>query len=88
MNDLVPPVAQQREKILSIHGHDRVDEYYWIRDDKRTDPDVLKLLADENAYTKAVMADSEQLQSELFDEMSNRLAAEDRTVPVLTGKYL
>ena len=63
MNDLVPPIAQQREKILSIHGHDRVDEYYWIRDDNRADPAVLKLLADENAYTKAVMAHSEQLQS-------------------------
>ena len=87
MNDLVPPIAQQREKILSIHGHDRVDEYYWIRDDNRADPAVLKLLADENAYTKAVMAHSEQLQSELFDEMSNRLAADDRTVPVLTGNY-
>jgi len=88
MSDLVPPVAQQHEKILSIHGQDRMDEYYWIRDDTRKDPDVLKLLAAENAYTKAVMAHSEQLQDDLFNEISNRLAADDRTVPVLTGNYL
>jgi oligopeptidase B len=88
MNSPLPPVAAQHEKTLSIHGHDRTDEYYWIRDDTRENPEVLDLLAAENAYTKAVMAHSEQLQRDLFDEISERLAADDRTVPVKTGSHI
>jgi oligopeptidase B len=67
MDELEPPVAEQRDKILSIHGDDRVDEYYWIRDDQRRDPDVLNLLAQEIAYTKAMMSHSEKFQETLFD---------------------
>ncbi len=88
MDEIVPPVAEQRDKILSIHGDDRLDEYYWIRDDERRDPDVLKLIAQENAYTKAMMAHSEKFQETLFDEISARLVADDRTVPVKTGNYV
>ncbi|MBQ60599.1 MAG: oligopeptidase B [Gammaproteobacteria bacterium] len=88
VNDISPPVAQQHEKRVSIHGIDRIDEYYWIRDDTRKDPDVLNLLAEENAYTSAVMAGSEKLQHDLFVEISGRLVANDRTVPVKKGNYL
>lgn len=88
MDEIAPPVAEQRSKVLTIHGDDRLDEYYWIRDDKRQDPDVLKLLAQENAYTKAMMAHSEKFQQTLFEEISNRLSADDRTVPVRTGSYI
>ena len=41
------PVAAQIPKTLTLHGEDRVDEYYWIRDDSRSDPAVMELLAQE-----------------------------------------
>ena len=88
MDQIVPPIAEQRDKILSIHGDDRLDEYYWIRDDQRQDPDVLNLLAQENAYTKAMMSHSEKFQETLFEEISGRLVSDDRTVPVRTGNYV
>ncbi len=87
VDGIEPPVAMEVEKILSIHGDDRRDEYYWIRDDDRQDPAVLRLLAEENAYTRKMMAHLGGLQDELFDEISNRLVSDDRTVPVRTGSY-
>ena len=88
MKGIEPPVAEQRDKVLSIHGDERQDEYYWIRDDSRQNPDVLNLLAAENAYTKAIMAHTENFQQTLFDEMSKRLPSVDRTVPVRNGNYV
>ncbi len=45
-----PPVAAKRPRELSAHGETRIDEYYWLRDDDRGDPDVLQYLRAENAY--------------------------------------
>jgi oligopeptidase B len=88
MNDISPPVADEHEKLLSIHSDVREDEYYWIRDDSRSDPAVLQLLSEENAYTKAKMEHTSGLQQELFDEFAARLASNDKTVPVQTGNYV
>jgi len=88
MDEISPPVADEIEKILTIHSDTRIDEYYWIRDDTRSDPAVLKLLAAENAYTRAMMKHTTGLQQELFDEISARLSSNDRTVPVRTGNYV
>jgi oligopeptidase B len=88
MEEISPPVADQRHKTLSIHSDTRTDEYYWIRDDSRSDPDVLQLLADENEYTQAMMKHTSGLQQELFDEISARLSSNDKTVPVRTGNYV
>ncbi len=84
---MAPPVAEQRPVELTIHGDTRIDNYYWIRDDTRSDPDVLSLLAAENAYTDSIMAQTASLQLELFTEMTGRLKVEDDTVPVRRGNY-
>ncbi|KAL6749276.1 hypothetical protein V8C86DRAFT_3112649, partial [Haematococcus lacustris] len=59
---LQPPLAAPQPKVLERHGDRRVDDYYWLRDDKREDQQVLQHLEKENAYTRAVMADTEGLQ--------------------------
>jgi hypothetical protein len=41
---------------LLEHGDVRVDDYYWLRDDSRSDPQVLHHLRAENAYAAAVMS--------------------------------
>ncbi|MEZ5979311.1 MAG: S9 family peptidase [Planctomycetota bacterium] len=73
------PVADVRPTKLEKHGHVRVDDYYWLRD--REDPEVIAYLEAENAYTDAVMADTEELQQELYDEMIARLVQDDASVP-------
>lgn len=38
---LTAPVAERRPHRLVAHGDVRVDDYYWLRDDDRSDPRVL-----------------------------------------------
>jgi oligopeptidase B len=77
-----PPRAAQRPVRLEAHGDVRVDEYHWLRE--REDPAVLAYLEAENSYRDAVMAPTEDLQQELFAEITGRLVQDDASVPVFS----
>ena len=81
------PEALVKPTILSLHGVDRVDDYYWIRDDTRSDPEMLDLLRQENAYTSVMMQHTGELQDRLFNEIAQRLADNKKTVPVKKGNF-
>ena len=81
----VAPVPEKKPVKLEAHGDVRVDDYYWLRE--RDNPAVLAHLEAENAYTAAVMADTEALQAELFEELKNRLQPDESTVPALYNGY-
>lgn len=81
------PVAEQRAHVMVEHGDQRNDPYYWLRDDTRTNPDVLAYLEAENSYTKSMMRHTEELQETLYQEIAGRLVADDRTVPIKRGNY-
>ncbi|KAL6531077.1 hypothetical protein OROHE_014146 [Orobanche hederae] len=51
-----PPVAKKVKHEMEMFGDVRVDNYYWIRDDSRSDPQILDHLRNENAYTNHVMS--------------------------------
>lgn len=51
-----PPVAKKVEHRMELFGDVRIDNYYWLRDDSRTNPDVTSYLQQENAYTDFVMS--------------------------------
>jgi oligopeptidase B len=72
---------------MRLHGHERIDPYYWLRDDTRSDPDVLGYLEAENQYTQSMMKHTEDLQQSLYQEIAGRLVADDRTVPIRQGNY-
>ena len=80
-----PPVAAVRPKQLQIHGHVRVDDYYWLKE--RENPEVVAYLEAENAYLGAVMSHTEGLQKALFDEIVARIPQEDESVPYLLDGY-
>lgn len=77
----LPPVAPRRPHILTTHGDDRVDDWYWLRSDDRSDPEVLALLAAENDFVGGSLAHTEGLQAELFAEMKRRIKETDLSVP-------
>lgn len=56
-----------------------------LRDDARKDPAVLSYLKEENAYTAAAMADTQQLQDALYTEMRARIQEEDTSVATRCG---
>lgn len=50
-----PPVAKKVKHEMVMFGDVRNDDYYWLRDDSRSDPEVLSYLKEENAYADSVM---------------------------------
>lgn len=58
MASVIPPApaAKKLPHEMVMFGDARVDNYYWLRDDSRSDPVILAYLAEENDYTDRVMA--------------------------------
>ena len=82
---LTPPMAAVRPHRFDEHGNVRIDQYYWLKE--RSNPEVIKYLEAENAYTKAVMAQTEALQGRLYDELKGRVLQNDQSVPFREGNY-
>ncbi|MDI6767692.1 MAG: S9 family peptidase [Bacteroidota bacterium] len=82
-----PPVAKIVPKYDTLHGDVRVDNYYWLRDDSRTNPEVIEYLKAENAYTDVVMKPTVAFQETLYDEMVRRIKETDQDPPYRDGKY-
>lgn len=84
------PVAEKIPHKTEIHDTVLVDNYFWMRldEDERgqetPEPKVQKVLDylnAENAYTDAEMADTEELQQSLYDEIVGRIKQTDMSVP-------
>lgn len=82
-----PPMAEQRPKVLTMHDHERIDEFFWLRSDQRDDEEVLAYLHAENAWTDSVMAGQQERVDALFAEMRGRIKEDDSSVPVKRGDY-
>jgi oligopeptidase B len=81
-----PPVAPVHPHRSTLHGRERVDDYFWLR--RRDAPEVTRYLEAENAYANAVMEPTEELQARLYDEMLSHIKQTDLSVPYRLGDYL
>jgi oligopeptidase B len=82
-----PPIAAVRpHAVESPHG-ERIDPYYWLRDDARADPQVLAYLREENTYREQRMAALKPLENALYEEIIARLKQDDSTVPYRKSGY-
>ena len=84
---LIAPVAKKIPYEINNNGNKRNDDYYWLRDDSRTAPEVLAYLNAEEAYMRASMSHTNNLQDKLFKELTERLEKDDASVPVQVGNY-
>ena len=80
-----PPVAKKAPHKIEWHGDSRIDNYFWIKDKKN--PEVLKYLEAENAYTAAVLKPTEKFQAKLYTEFLSRIKQTDQDVPVRDRGY-
>ncbi len=80
-----PPSAPRRPHVISAHGDDRQDPWFWLRE--RDDPEVLAYLEAENAYTDQETAPLAPLRSTLFEEMKARIKETDMSVPARRGPW-
>ena len=83
--DMKPPIAEKKPKELTIHGHTRIDDYFWLN--QRDDSSVINYLKAENAYTDSVMRDTKELQDDLYNEIISRIKQTDESVPYLDNGY-
>ena len=84
---LQAPVAEQIPYTVKSANGDRVDPYYWMRDDKRQDPKVLAHLQAENAYYQQYADKYQDLTNKLTDEIIGRIKQDDSSVPAKKGDY-
>ena len=97
MTDLpTPPVARIEPLSTTQLGRTRVDDYAWLkdvnwqkvmRDPAAIRPDIKDYLDAENAYTKAMLASTEALQTTLFEEMKGRIKEDDSSLPQPDGPF-
>ena len=83
-----PPVAKKEPKVLKIHGYEITDNYAWLRDRaKDKNPEIVKYLEAENAYTEAHMGSHKPFVDNLYKEMLGRIKQTDLSVPYKLGDY-
>ncbi len=81
-----PPIAKKVPKTLTAHGHDRMDDYYWMN--QREDPEVIAHLKAENAYFDEQTKDQAELKETLFQEIKGRIKEDDVSVPYTHRGYI
>lgn len=83
---LAAPVAAIEPKVLELHGFQRTDNYYWLRDKER--PETIAYLEAENAYANEMLAPLKDTASALAAEMRDRMDDADQSVPFLDNGYV
>lgn len=76
-----PPIAARTPFTVKSPQGERVDDYYWLRDDdsKTKRPEILAYLNAENAYTEAMTAHLAPLREQLLAEMRGRIKEDDQS---------
>ncbi len=85
--DLKAPIAKKVPHKMQIHGDERIDDYYWMRDDSRQDAEIIAHLQAEEDYAQQQLHHTQTLQDTLYKEMTERLKKDDSSVPVLRNGY-
>src|SRR3954469_17469271 len=70
-----PPVAPRKDHREVRHEETVVDPYFWLRE--KSNPEVVKYLEAENAYTEAMTRDLKPFEDALYREMLGRIKQTD-----------
>jgi oligopeptidase B len=80
-----PPVAAVKPRYQILHDEQRTDNYFWLRE--KSNPEVIKYLEAENAWTAARMRHTEALQETIYKELIGRIKETDAAVPYRKDGY-
>ncbi len=83
--NIAPPIARIVPKVDNLHGKERVDNYFWLRE--RDNPEVIEYLEAENEYTEDLMKHTGEFQKQLYKELLGRIKETDLSVPVKMDDY-
>lgn len=85
-SEVGPPVAEREATKVELHGTVLEDPYAWLANAE--DPRTRAYLEAENAYADAMLAPTEALQAELYDEILGHLVEDDASVPTADGPFV
>ncbi|MEF7352270.1 oligopeptidase B [Escherichia coli] len=81
------PKAARIPHAMTLHGDTHIDNYYWLRDDTRSQPEVLDYLQQENSYGHRVMASQQALQDRILKEIIDRIPQREVSAPYIKNGY-
>ena len=70
---------------ITVHGHTRIDDYYWMRE--KENPAVIQYLEAENSFCDLALEPVKELRETLFNEIKNRIKQTDMSVPYKLDDY-
>lgn len=73
------PTAKKIAKDLTIHGHTRNDDYYWMNE--RDSKDVLEYIGHENKVSETFFESKKTLIDHLLQEFENRINPNEQSAP-------
>ena len=80
-----PPRARSIRHEEVRHGETERDDYYWLRE--KANPEAIRYLDAENAYTAAVTESLKPLVETIYKEIKGRLKETDLSVPAREGAF-
>ena len=100
-DEYTPPIAVQKPHKVTfgaVKGENRGenpfrmlryrdDPWFWLRDDKRNNEEVLKHLKKENSYTEVKTKHLKAFEKKLYNEHISHLKETDEDPPFVHGKY-
>ncbi|WP_258042995.1 S9 family peptidase [Sphingomonas sp. NBWT7] len=85
--EATPPRAAKKPFQVTSPNGARTDDYYWLRDDTRKNPEMLAYLTAENAYADTQLAALKALEDTLYRETVSHIKQDDSSVPYLKNGY-
>ena len=84
---MLPPIPKKIPKILEAHGDQRSDDYYWLRDDSRSDQEIIKYLEEENKYSENWFVEGKDYRKELYKELLNFIPKEETSLKIKKNDF-
>ena len=85
MNNL--PNPEKKPYILENHNDKRIDNYYWLRDDSRSDEEMLSYLRSENDYADNWFESVNDYQTDLVKELISQVPEHETSFPINNSGY-
>ena len=87
MKDMDKPTPKKIPYELIQHNDIRVDNYYWLRDDSRSDKEVLAYLDSENSYADKWFESGRDYKTDIVNELIEQLPYEEESFPFNNNGY-
>ena len=81
------PKPKKIPKILEAHKDQRIDNYYWLRDDTRKDKEILSYLEEENKYCEEWFVNGVDYRKEIYDELVDSIPNEETSLKIKKNDY-